>query len=139
VKELGPSGDSPSKPDPRAARWFLLDLCGASASALLSGVVLPGYADRLGVASATLQRLTVVAVGLAGMDAACLALRPRRWRSMLRGVALANLTYPLFAAAVVAVDGVPIGPLGAALLGGESLVVVVLGAAQLRAAREHST
>jgi hypothetical protein len=121
------------------ARLFLVDFCGASLSALMSWFVLPIFADLLGVAATTLRLLATVAIGLALVDAVYLALRPRRWRAMVRAVALGNLAYPLLALALSAADGVSIAALGAALLGVESLVVVVLGGLQLHAARGART
>jgi len=119
------------RPEPEVARLFVVDLCGASLSAVLSGVLLPSYANQLGVAESTLHALAAVAVVLAVSDAAYLVFRPRRWRAMLLTVAVGNLAYPFLALAVSAADDVAITTLGAALLAVESLVVVALGCVQL--------
>jgi len=126
-------------PGPDATRLFLIDLCGAGLSALLSGLVLPNYADRLGVAPSTLHLLAATALGLAAIDAAYLVLRPRHWRAMMLAVAAGNLAYPLLALAVSTADETAITPLGAALLGVESLVVVALGGVQLHTAQRART
>jgi len=124
---------------PHVRRLFIVDLCGASLSALLSGLLLPGYSEPLGVAPETFRLLSAVAVVLALIDAAYLVLQPRRWRAVLHVVALGNLTYPLLALALSATDEVALAPLGVALFVVESLIVVALGGAQLLAARRSRT
>ncbi len=98
---------------PHVKRLLIVDVCGASLSALLSGLLLPGYAAPLGVAPETFRLLSAVTVVLALIDAAYLVLQPRRWRAVSHVVALGNLAYPLLA--LSATDEVALGPLGVAV------------------------
>jgi len=111
-------------------RAFAFDGVGALASALALGLLLPRVAALVGASVDALRLLGGVALGYAAYDLACLVAQPVRWRVALRVTASANAAYPAISVAVLAADGVPLGPLGQLYFAVEFAVVGSLAALQ---------
>jgi hypothetical protein len=111
-------------------RLLVLDGCGALASALLLGAVLPRVAPDLGASPHALYALAAAAVAIVLFDAVCVGRgSPRR---ALLAVAALNVAYPVATAAVLATDGARLTLLGWAYFVGEALVVWSLAVVEAR-------
>ena len=115
---------------------FLLDGLGAAVSVVVSGVLLPIYAEALGLSPLLLQSFAALAFAFMLWSLSCrfLVRRIRRW--MLLVIIAANLLYCLLSGAVL-VFHENITGLGRAVLLGEILVVLGVVALEIKVYREN--
>jgi hypothetical protein len=118
--------------DPR--RVFVLDGVGALVSAVILGLVLPPFDEALGTTRSALHALAALPVAFALYDLVCWAARVRWWRAAVRGIATANLLYPVFSAVTLWNDQVPLTGLGIAYFTAESATLWAIAALEYRVA-----
>jgi hypothetical protein len=92
-----------------------------------------------GIPPKLLYILTGVAILLAVYSLLCAFLAPRDWRPYLRGIAALNLTYCGLTALLLSYWRHQITVPGLLYFSGELLIVVVLAAAELKAAKAASS
>ena len=105
---------------------FLVDGLGALLSALMLGIVLPSFKNEIGMPTAVLVVLSLVALVLGGYSVTCFFFAKASKRNLLKLIMVANLVYCLTTAFLVTKYLSALTKLGVAYFIGEILIILIL-------------
>lgn len=83
------------KPNLSPKTVFLIDAGGAVVSAIMLGLVLTRLESVIGMPTAVLHNLAIIACFFAVYSFGCYWQTPKQWRPFLKAIALANFSYCL--------------------------------------------
>lgn len=108
------------------SKLFLLDALGAVLSAFLLGVVMMKYQNYFGMPKEKLAYLALAPCLFAIYSFFCYLRKPKNWRSLLKIIAIANLTYCLITFSLLFIDKEELTTLGYIYFINEIVLVVSL-------------
>lgn len=116
-------------------RLFLIDCLGALGTCLLLSIVVANLEDTFGMPTATVRVLAAIACCFALYSFACFLLGGKRWRTLLKWIAVANLGYCALSLILVGWNASSLTSWGLAYFVGEVLVVLSLAVFEWKVSR----
>lgn len=122
----------------QSKKLLLVDGLGAVLSTVMHGVVLVMLHEQIGMPKYVLYPLALIAVAFAIFSLGSYFLASGKWWRNLKAIAIANLSFCLLSAVLMALYFQDLSLIGKLYFGAEILVVVILAGIELRTAARDS-